>query len=126
MIRGDDVLLNVLIELGVTGIQPGVVGDVVWSTPFDCTTDQGVQYCELQSTPEGIIELVTYSENGVGDVIDPNVGSFNIVTGNVQIDGVEFLSNFDIFALPRTRSVFPRMGIILRLVNGGVEVVART
>ena len=108
--------------------QPGIVGDVVWSTPFDCTTDQGVQFCLLQSTPEGIIELWTYSENAGGNrgvKVDSNVGSFNITTGAVQIDGVEFLSNFDIYVRPKSRSVFPRMGIILRLVNGGVEVVAR-
>jgi len=106
--------------------QSGVVGDVLWSTPVDCTTDQGVQSCVLRNTTEGTIQLGTAtSSGGFGDLIDNNVGSFNIITGRVQIDGAEFLSDFDIFVRPKSRSIFPKMGLILNLVNGGVEIVVR-
>ncbi|MBC8442722.1 MAG: hypothetical protein H8D80_00890 [Proteobacteria bacterium] len=98
----------------------GTVGFVRSVAPFDATTDQGVQSVMLRDNGNGIMQLGTATNGQFGDLLSDNIGSVNYNNGRIQIDGVEFLSDFAIEAPSREKSVINQADSVLTVVNGGI------
>jgi hypothetical protein len=104
---------NPLVESG------GLVGSVLRSNNFTANINGNQILGYLRDDGAGNIRH--YSSDGT--LISLNVGSVNANTGNVQIDGIEFISNFYVRVRPKSNNVNPKMGIILTLVNDIIQLV---
>ena len=88
--------------------------------------DGQIKSCVLRSCggslacPYTIIELGEADTDGGFGVPLGHIGSWNWTTGRVQIDGVEFVSDFSIETLCKSNYVSNKADTILVLVNGGV------